>query len=73
MNDGEKIVHVHRCPCKGCEQRKVGCHGSCEAYQAWTASRHEIIRKRQIEQEKRQLSRDHEMKYRRNLKEGVYR
>lgn len=59
-----------RCPCKGCDRRKLGCHGRCEQYKAWTASRHEINRKRYAEQDVRQLSRDHERKYRRNLKQG---
>ena len=22
-------------PCLGCENREIGCHGSCERYQAW--------------------------------------
>ena len=58
------------CPCKGCDHRELGCHGICKKYQEWTASRHEINRKRQLDKENRQLSRDHEMKYRKNLKQG---
>lgn len=23
------------CPCKGCEDRFVGCHSGCEAYKNW--------------------------------------
>lgn len=59
-----------KCPCKACENRKLGCHGSCEQYQQWTADRHEINRKRFIEGINTQRSRDHEMKYRKNLKQG---
>lgn len=27
----ERII----CPCKGCEARCAGCHGSCEKYLEW--------------------------------------
>ena len=50
-----------KCPCKGCFRRKLGCHGFCKEYQEWAASRHEINRKRQMEKENRQLSRDQEV------------
>lgn len=23
------------CPCKGCKDREMGCHGKCEKYKAW--------------------------------------
>ena len=59
-----------KCPCKGCDHRKLGCHGNCEQYKAWAEEREEINRKRYAAQDARQLSRDHEMKYRRNLKQG---
>lgn len=26
-------------PCKGCETRIAGCHGSCEKYQNWKSER----------------------------------
>lgn len=29
-------------PCKGCETRSAGCHGSCEAYKNWKSERDEI-------------------------------
>ena len=60
-----------KCPCKGCE--KAGCgqyHDQCERYQAWIASRHEIKRMKWLEQDSRSMSRDHEIKYRKNLKQG---
>ena len=25
------------CPCKGCPERTITCHGFCERYQAWKA------------------------------------
>ena len=25
------------CPCKECEERKVGCHAKCEDYKEWKA------------------------------------
>lgn len=57
-------------PCLRCDQRKPYCHGSCDQYKQFTESRHEILRKKSMDQDKRQLSRDHEMKYRKNLKGG---
>ena len=24
-----------KCPCKGCDNRKLGCHGRCKEYHAW--------------------------------------
>ena len=27
------------CPCCGCQERTVGCHGTCERYKAWNGSR----------------------------------
>ena len=57
-----------KCPCKACEKRKLGCHGFCEGYKEWAAKRQEANRKRQTEKGNQQLSHDHEMKYRKNLK-----
>lgn len=31
-------------PCKGCVDRKVGCHGKCEKYTAWSNSRQKVIK-----------------------------
>lgn len=59
------------CPCKGCE--KAGCgeyHDTCERYLAWTDERKAYNNRRHAEDDCRQLSRDHEMKYRKNLKQG---
>lgn len=28
-------------PCRGCEDRHAGCHGSCEAYKGWKGEREE--------------------------------
>lgn len=35
------------CPCKGCTDRAVGCHGSCAKYQAFNAEREKIRAARQ--------------------------
>lgn len=32
--------------CKGCTERKVGCHGTCETYISWKKEREEMIRKK---------------------------
>lgn len=29
-------------PCKGCEDRVIGCHSVCERYITWKAERYEI-------------------------------
>ena len=57
-----------KCPCKGCDHRKLGCHGFCDGYQKWRDWKEEVNRKRQADGELKQLSRDHELKYRKNLK-----
>ena len=31
-----------KCPCKGCEDRTILCHGRCDGYQQWKAEREEI-------------------------------
>ena len=63
-----------KCPCKECDQKGCGnYHDSCEPYQEWQKVRSRINRKRQEYHNANGLSRDHEMKYRRNLKAGVYK
>ena len=57
-----------KCPCKGCFKRKLGCHGFCEEYKTWREWYNRINQKRQAENATKQLSRDHELKYRKNLK-----
>lgn len=32
-------------PCKGCNDRQVGCHGSCAAYLSWAKGRRETNRR----------------------------
>ena len=27
------------CPCCGCQERAVGCHGKCDQYKAWDGKR----------------------------------
>ena len=35
-------------PCYQCERREPSCHGSCEAYQKFSAERQEVYRQREI-------------------------
>ena len=57
------------CPCISCEQKGCGeKHSTCEGYLAWKAERDRIKEARYREMEGRPLSRDQEMKYRKNLK-----
>lgn len=39
------------CPCKGCVERVVGCHGGCVRYQEYSAERAVIREKRHHEME----------------------
>ena len=41
-----------RCTCKGCQDRKIGCHARCEKYQRFAKEREQIIKARQAEQNK---------------------
>lgn len=59
-----------KCPCKGCDRRTLTCHGLCADYQKWKTWKEEGNKVRAAERESDQLSRDHEMKYRRSLKGG---
>lgn len=39
---GKGIVYsigTEDCPCCGCQERAVGCHGTCEKYKAWDGKR----------------------------------
>ena len=36
------IAYYGFCPCKGCNERKVGCHASCVAYKEWKKNSAEI-------------------------------
>lgn len=42
-----KVITITRAkaPCMGCEKRKEGCHGKCEAYAAFRAKCDELIAK----------------------------
>ena len=35
-------------PCKGCEDRRLGCHGKCEKYRAWRAGMDEEARRKRL-------------------------
>lgn len=57
------------CPCKHCEDAGCGSyHDKCQRYKEWREELDEKKAKRHAAGELKQLSRDHEMKYRRNLK-----
>lgn len=52
---GKGIVYsigTEDCPCCGCQERTVGCHGKCDQYKAWDgkrqAERQERIKKTSI-------------------------
>ena len=38
-----------RAPCKGCQDRRVGCHGECEKYQTFRAENQKRLEQRQKE------------------------
>lgn len=59
-----------KCPCKDCEIRMIGCHSLCSAYKVWKQTREVISIEREKENIRRNLSHDHEMKYRKRLKQG---
>lgn len=55
-------------PCENCE--KQGCgkdHDTCQPYLKWKEWRKGIAEKRKADSETGGISRDHEMKYRKNL------
>lgn len=37
MRPANTLFSNKPCPCYGCEDRKQGCHGSCERYKKWSA------------------------------------
>ena len=41
-----------KCPCKGCHERTITCHGVCEKFAKWKAEKAEAQRRRQEEKEK---------------------
>jgi len=40
------VEHKSVCPCRGCEDRQVGCHSKCEGYKEW-ASKHEKLKEKE--------------------------
>lgn len=40
------------CPCKGCHDRTITCHGVCGRFAAWKAEQAEAQARRQEEKEK---------------------
>ena len=39
------MIETAKNSCYKCENRQVGCHGSCESYLAWRAKRMEALEK----------------------------
>ena len=35
MRNTNKGVDIMTCPCKGCEDREIGCHAKCSKYIEW--------------------------------------
>ena len=35
MRNTNKGVDIMTCPCKGCTERKIGCHAECSKYIEW--------------------------------------
>lgn len=58
------------CPCKDCGHRMTACHSECRAYKTWCEAHAEEVRRRNMESENRQLSRENARKYWKNLKRG---
>ena len=59
-----------KCPCKECDHRKLNCHGACEGYKKWRDWKDEVNRKKAADQDSRQISREHEIRYRKSMKAG---
>ena len=55
-------------PCKGCERKGYGKHDICQAFQEWKKVRIETNRRMLMDNEIRNLSIDHERKYREKLR-----
>ena len=35
FNSTNKVITKHKCECKGCTKREVGCHSHCKSYLTW--------------------------------------
>jgi hypothetical protein len=60
-----------KCPCKDCQKHSADCHANCtDGYKEWRAALDEVNKKKNAWNQVKGISRDHELKYRKNLKEG---
>ena len=59
-----------KCPCRGCENRTITCHGVCQEYKSWQEWHEGINKKKRMETDNRQLSHGLIRKYWRNIKLG---
>lgn len=57
------------CPCKGCENRKIGCHADCKSYLVWSQEMHE-----QFEQANKERRKENDLRaHIRNTQESLRR
>ena len=40
-----RMNHSKPCPCKGCTERTISCHGFCKRYQEWKAGENAVHQK----------------------------
>lgn len=59
-------------PCRGCEERRIGCHGGCERYLDWRGIRDQDIEQRIMRSGAEQYRNDemHRSNKAKNLKKG---
>lgn len=55
-------------PCKGCQDRQVGCHSTCEKYLAYQAEREAIREKNRLDHIISTTGIDHRMKIAKHYK-----
>ena len=58
-------------PCKGCGERKAGCHGQCKPYQEWAEQRREemhTINRRRSDQYRSYYSHSREIGFMKKFK-----
>ena len=53
----------NKCPCKGCFDRTVTCHGRCERYQTWKKE-HEMQLREEMEMRKNNAAPTDRVKHR---------
>ena len=60
-----------KCPCKGCDDTGCGSyHDICPKYKKWREWKDSVNKAKANDSELKAISRNHELKYRKNLKAG---